>query len=179
MATKLWHCHYSDVTMGAMAYQITGVLIVCSTVCSDADQRPVNFPHKGPVTRKIFPFDDVIMYRFLTDVIHTFEWKRCAQVCCNYKNKDKMVTLFCIFQLAFLSQSVVHVMPMFCMNMIRSGMPRPRACVEAVRYMHAKRCYICMFCQNGWHASILNFDQHMMSMHVAVYWKKKKNPTHS
>ena len=50
----------------------------CSTVYSDADQRkhqssaslafvrgihrgPVNSPHKWPVTRKMFPFDDVIM----------------------------------------------------------------------------------------------------------------------
>ena len=24
---------------------------------------PVNFPHNGPVTRKMFPFDDVIMHR--------------------------------------------------------------------------------------------------------------------
>ena len=53
--------------------------IVYSTVYSDADQRkhqssaslafvwgihrgPVNSPHKGPVTRKMCPFDDVIMY---------------------------------------------------------------------------------------------------------------------
>ena len=52
--------------------------IVYSTVYSGADQRkhqssaslafvrgfhrwPVNSPHKGPVTRKMFPFDDVIM----------------------------------------------------------------------------------------------------------------------
>ena len=57
---------------------ITGVLIVCLNVCSVADQRKhqssmslafvrgihrwqVNSPHKGPVTRKMFPFDDVIM----------------------------------------------------------------------------------------------------------------------
>ena len=33
------HCHYSDVIMDAMASQITGVSIVYSTVCSDADQR--------------------------------------------------------------------------------------------------------------------------------------------
>ena len=69
-------CHYSDVIMGAMASQIIGVSIVCSTVCSGADQRkhqssaslafvrgihrwPVDSPHKGPVTRKMFPFDDV------------------------------------------------------------------------------------------------------------------------
>ena len=70
--------HYSDVIMSAMASQITGVLIVCLKVCSVADQRKhqsslslafargihrwqVNTPHKGLVTRKMFPFDDVIM----------------------------------------------------------------------------------------------------------------------
>ena len=70
--------HYSDVIMSTMAPQITGVLIVCSNVCSGAGQRkyqssaprafvggihrwPLDSPHKGPVTRKMFPFDDVIM----------------------------------------------------------------------------------------------------------------------
>ena len=70
--------HYSDVIMSPMAFQITGVSIVCSTVCSGADQRkhqssasltfvrgihrwPMDSSHKGPVTRKMFPFDDVIM----------------------------------------------------------------------------------------------------------------------
>ena len=71
--------HYDDVIMSAMASQITSLTIACSTVYSDADQRehqssaslafvreihqwPVNSPHKGPVTRKMFPFDDVIMF---------------------------------------------------------------------------------------------------------------------
>ena len=70
--------HYSDVIMGAMASQITSLTIVYSTVYSDADQWkqqssaslarvrgihrwPVNSPHKGPVTRKMFPFGDVIL----------------------------------------------------------------------------------------------------------------------
>ena len=70
--------YYSDVIMGAMASQITGLTIVYSTVYSGADQRkhqssasmafvrgihrwPVYFPHKWPVTRKVFPHDDVIM----------------------------------------------------------------------------------------------------------------------
>ena len=69
---------YSDVTMGAMASQITSLTIVYSTVYLGAGQRkhqssaslafvrriprwPVNSPHKWPVTRKMFPFDDVIM----------------------------------------------------------------------------------------------------------------------
>ena len=64
--------------MSAMVSQITGVSIVYLTVSLGADQRKhqnsaslafvrethrwlVNTPHKGPVTRKMFPFDDVIM----------------------------------------------------------------------------------------------------------------------
>ena len=69
--------HYNDVIMGAIASQITSLTIVYSTVYSDADQRKhqssaslafvrgidraVNSPHKWPTTRKMFPFDDVIM----------------------------------------------------------------------------------------------------------------------
>ena len=71
--------HYNDVMMDAMASQITSLTIVYSTVYTGADQRkhqssallafvwgiqrwPVNSPHKQPVTRKMFPFDDVIMW---------------------------------------------------------------------------------------------------------------------
>ena len=60
--------HYDDVIMSAMTSQITGVSIVCPTVCSGADERthqsfaslaivreihrsPVDSPHKGPVAR--------------------------------------------------------------------------------------------------------------------------------
>ena len=70
--------HYGDVIMGAITSQISSLTIVYSTVYSDADQRKhqssaslvfvrrihrstVNSPHKWPVTRKMFPFDDVIM----------------------------------------------------------------------------------------------------------------------
>ena len=70
--------HYNDIIMGAIVSQITSLTIVYSTVYSDADQRkhqssaslaflggihlgPVNSPHKWPVTRKMFLFDDVIM----------------------------------------------------------------------------------------------------------------------
>ena len=69
---------YYDVIMIAIASQITSLTIVYSTVYSGTDQRthqnsaslafvrgihrwPLNFQHKWPVTRKMFPFDDVIM----------------------------------------------------------------------------------------------------------------------
>ena len=70
---KLHLLHYYDVIMGAIASQITSLTIVYSSVYSGADQSkhqssaslafvsPVNSPHKWPVTRKMFPFDDVIM----------------------------------------------------------------------------------------------------------------------
>ena len=93
--------HNNDVIMGTIASQITSPMIVSSIVDSDGYQRkhqssaslafvrgihqgPVNSPHKWPVTRKIFPFDDVIMlpaiYRyicFLSSFRHTVQTLNC------------------------------------------------------------------------------------------------------
>ena len=86
--------HYNDVIMGAIASQITSLTIVFSTVYLDTDQRkhqssaslafargihrrPVNSPHKWPVTRKMFPLDDVIMSHQ--------KWGLLSQFCaCNF-----------------------------------------------------------------------------------------------
>ena len=71
--------YYNDVIMSEVASQITSLTIVYSSVYSGADQRkhkssaspafvwgihqwPVNSPHKWPVTRNFFPFDDVIVF---------------------------------------------------------------------------------------------------------------------
>ena len=71
--------HYDDVIMGAISSQITSLTIVYPTDYSGAYQSKnikvprhwplcgeftVNSPHKWPVTRKISPFDDVIMCVF-------------------------------------------------------------------------------------------------------------------
>ena len=70
--------HYIDVIMGAVVSQITSLMVVFSTVYFGTDQikwqssaslafvrgihrLPVNSPHKGPVTQKMFPFEGVIM----------------------------------------------------------------------------------------------------------------------
>ena len=83
--------HYNDVILGVMASQITSLTIVYSTVYSGADQRkyqssaslafvrgihrgPVNSPHKWPVTRKMFPFDDVIMVNHNHALRYCWEW---------------------------------------------------------------------------------------------------------
>ena len=81
-----------------MASQITSLTMVYSIVYTDVDQRkhlssaplafvrrihrgPVNSPHKRPVTRKMFPFDDVIMiskiFRWFCAfraIQHTYGW---------------------------------------------------------------------------------------------------------
>ena len=89
--------HYIDVIMGTMASQITSLMVVYSIVYSGADQRkhqssaslpfvrgnspgPVNSPHKWPVTRKMFPFDDVIM-RMNTRLTHKESMKsKCSTI---------------------------------------------------------------------------------------------------
>ena len=89
MPSKINQNHYNDVLTGAMASQITSLTIVFSTVYLDTDQRKhqisaslafvwgthrrrVNFPHKWPVTRKMFPFDDVIMIWWRHHAITSF-----------------------------------------------------------------------------------------------------------
>ena len=79
--SELHFSHYNHVIVGAMASQITSVSIVYFTVCSNTAQRkhqrsasltfvkgihrwPVNFPHEGPETQKMFPFGDVIMCNY-------------------------------------------------------------------------------------------------------------------
>ena len=68
--------------MSAMASQITSLMIVYSTAYSGANRRSIklrvtglcvgNSPHKWPVTRKMFPFDDVIME--LKWTLHMMWW---------------------------------------------------------------------------------------------------------
>ena len=84
--------------MCAMASQITGVFIVCSTVGSGADHRkhqssaslafvrgihrwPVNSPYKRPVKRKMFPFDHVIikLAPLSTPFSNTFSTLKCLR----------------------------------------------------------------------------------------------------
>ena len=86
--------HYRNVIMGTMSSQITILTNVYSVVSSGADQRKhqspaslafvrgnhrssVNSPHKGPVTQKLFPFDDVIMRSYIRRKYDTIVFKLC------------------------------------------------------------------------------------------------------
>ena len=76
---------WRHVIMGTMASQITSLTIVYSTVYSDQSKHqssaslafvwgihpgPVNSPHKWPVTRKMFPFDE--FWQIWVHGSHTF-----------------------------------------------------------------------------------------------------------
>ena len=109
-----------------MASQITSLAIVYSIVYSDADQRkhqssaslafvrgihrgPVNSPHKRAVTRKMFPFDDVIMRcQKWTPAVNSTGWQppnlwriiylmavtRCVDLCVwsRYQRQGQVIT---------------------------------------------------------------------------------------
>ena len=128
--------HYGDVIMGTIASQITRLTIVYWTVYSDANERkhqssaplafgrgiqrgPVNSLHKWPVTRKMFPFDDVIM--------HMPEWMLTCQLHFREQNSVtlRQFTMVFIYEMELgnndsrISQlcSCVHVL----INLIRIG----------------------------------------------------------
>ena len=82
--------------MGAVTSQITSLTIVYSTVYSDADQRkhqsssslafereihrePLNSPHNWSVTRKMFPFDDVITFTQIVS-LNSIQRKECSLI---------------------------------------------------------------------------------------------------
>ena len=86
--------------MNVMASQITGVSIGYSIVCSGADQRNIKaprhwpsvtgeFPHKGPVTRKMLPFnaslEPIPLKIFFTESTHSGDISICDKA--NY-NED-------------------------------------------------------------------------------------------
>ena len=100
-------CHYTDVIMSAMVSQITCVSIIWSIICSGADERkhpssaslafvreihwwPMDSPHKGPVTRKMYPFGNVIMVLFQIWWIlkYGFSWR----IFVNLENAAEMVS---------------------------------------------------------------------------------------
>ena len=105
--------HSTDVIMSLMASQITSLTIVYSPVYSGTDQRKhqssaslvfvrgihresVNSPHKRPVTRKMFPFDDVIMcYQYNRHMLYkaTFQFVQIGSIIFLYTIDIKLLNL--------------------------------------------------------------------------------------
>ena len=88
--------------MSAMTSQITGVSIIRSgslAFVRGIHRWPMDSPHKGPVTRKMFPFDDVIMSNEIPFRITGLLWDVDQWEMWNYK---------CIFQIRFSNWYIDH-----------------------------------------------------------------------
>ena len=118
--------HYDDVIMGTMAFQITSLTIVYSTVYSGEDQSkhqssaslafvwginrgPVNSPYKWSVTRKMFPFDDVIMV--VTNPLITLWEQKFADLHIHFQHRlftrRNVMSIFLIWLLRYKAHSMV------------------------------------------------------------------------
>ena len=122
--------------MGARASQITSLTIVNSTVYSGADQRKyqisaslvfergihrwtANSPHKWPVARKVFPFDDVIM-----------QWSSLTHsISCNS----------CEVANQYVSCSSPDQNPLYCLSNIVVRMSNETRCLRLLLFTSAKR----------------------------------------
>ena len=111
--------------MSAMLSQITSLTSIYSSAYSGAGQRkhqssasltfvrgihpwPVNSPHKWPVTRKMFPFDDVIIC-----LLSSFYW---AWILCHkhYAQRAQCplyIPLGFVISFRFAEQAPGHIMP--------------------------------------------------------------------
>ena len=109
--------------MSAMTSQITSLMIVYPTIYSGANQRkhqssaslafvrgihrsPMNSQHKGPVTWKMFPFDDVIIYRWtmgvhFVSILGTNDcYNRSYCICCTItQSRSNMKNLYVTYDI--------------------------------------------------------------------------------
>ena len=124
--------------MSKMASQITSFSIVCSTIYTGADQSkhqssaslafvqgihrwPVNSPHKGPVMRKMFPFDDVIMHN---KIVYKHWWSRMGNIFCLDINQKLFVRL--ISFVVFFLWNAIHIVLLQEGNLLVIELCKPR-----------------------------------------------------
>ena len=73
----VWSVHYSDIILSEMASQITGVSIVCSSVCSGRDQRKQQSP--GSMTSQRASYAENVSFWWR----HVFVISLCIRHCTN------------------------------------------------------------------------------------------------
>ena len=124
--------------MSILPSQITSLAIVYSTVYSGGDQRkhqssmsmafvrgiyhwPVNSGHKGPVTPKMFPFDDEVMFSdYITPMPVKQPWRMWVinhmteLVLAPYQNKTRKQSTNCMeYTVYFFSNTMIHLCCLF------------------------------------------------------------------
>ena len=161
--------------MGAMASQITSLTIVYLTVDSGADQRkhqssaslvfvrgihrwPVNSPHKGAVTRKMLPFDDVSVgtlskiYKIslvqITLVYHTWVTPLNSRRIVNRNFKSHVIIVF-MWRSSFVSNRLLcitlHVERLWNMNCLITLITMPIKWYPCSSSSHGKENIVLVF----------------------------------
>ena len=109
--------------MSTITSQITSLAIVYSTVYSGTDQRkhqssaslafvwgihrgPVNSPHKWPATRKMFPFDDDIMWCGMSSFLNERHVKLYQSFMCCFSITS---VFFCNFHFLYISTKLCSI----------------------------------------------------------------------
>ena len=76
--------------------------LLVTGLCAGNSPGPVNSPHKGPVMRKMFPFDDVIVSKYMDGSLHIqaeytqIQWKQPLLICCIREDYNIMACRICI-----------------------------------------------------------------------------------
>ena len=73
-------------------------------LCAGNSPGPVNSPHRGPVTRKMFPFDDVIMRRIGKKPLPETTWTQYHRRANRTKKRSLLLSL-CLLTLYVLNVS--------------------------------------------------------------------------
>ena len=144
--------HYDDVIVSAIASQVTSLASVYSAVSLGADFRkhqssaslafvrriyrgPVNSPHKWPVTRKMFPFDDVIMWvECWIEGYPCRNSSRHQRLVCEYVSGNLVLFSICLMVLANKRRLTIYVTPFLMAGTVS------RVLWQCVVYL--SQCYI-------------------------------------
>ena len=146
--------------MSATASQVTSLMVVYSTVYSDTNERqhqssaslvfargihrwPVNSSNKGPVTRKEFPFDDVIMSNFFFD--NQSQWIDAIRGATDRAMSDNGVTM----------EWINHITPLRKDNLHEIKQISPKVAAYLLEYTYyldmgfIQTCVFCKDCRRG------------------------------
>ena len=154
------------------------VPIVCLNVCSVADQRKhqssmslafvrgihrwqVNFPHKGPVTQKMFHFDDVIMEWKSSDEMgpRTLRQPNLRKVDLPYRGKAEMKALSSISILR--SRLSINQLLILWISIILTWMAIIQSCISIIQLRISRLAEVVM----DIHDLIVDVNNYIMAIH--------------
>ena len=150
--------------MSPKVSQITSLTVVYSIVYSGVDQRkhqssaslafvwgihrwPVNSSHQGPVTRKMFPFDDVIMEQRMHWNVSSDSTAQCKKYRKNSYRSDVQVSFELSSKTLFLREILIPLSKAIYGNFCGSGLHSKRNCLQDLANFHrSQACQIVLIC---------------------------------